>query len=74
MIGMAWSTIHSKRASWAVLGHLHAKLCVLHAGMFPAFAWASGTRHCSGQELQGFRTLQLRMTCRLAPSGQHGSR
>lgn len=48
--------LFTARALWAVPGQLHAKLRVLHAGVCPAFAWTSGTRQWSAQELQGLRT------------------
>lgn len=33
----------------------------MHAGVFPAFAWAAGACHWTAQEVRGLRSLQLRI-------------
>lgn len=45
IVARAWSAFHAKAPLWRSRGHLHAKLRLLHLGIFLRFAWASGTRH-----------------------------
>lgn len=52
VVARAWSALHAKVPVLRSRGHLNAKLRVLHLGIFPCFAWASGTRHWCASELQ----------------------
>lgn len=55
-----------RRCCGELLGHLHSNLRVLHLGIFPCFAWASGARHWSASELQKLKALPSKMMRRIA--------
>lgn len=68
IIAKGLQTLHSKAPFWRSGGSKGARLKVLHlsASVDACFSWASGTRHWTAGELQQVRSLQLKMSRRIA--------
>lgn len=66
VVQAGWKSFFAKRPLWLAKGRVQNKRQAPHLAVFPALSWCAGTRHWTLQELKQIRSVQVRMTRRLA--------
>lgn len=70
---VVWAAFHARRALRNALWHLLGERKVLPSTVFASLAWPRGTRLGTAPEVQGLRTLQVRVTISLGRSWPRGA-
>lgn len=65
-LASAWNSYHNKVPLWRARGSWKSKVQALRLAIFLVLAWCSGSRRWTSEELRSARTMQIRITHRIA--------